>query len=103
MEQDPYECYAFWNFEHATHDELVNHAKELQEYAPNDYLSFQVDYFMEEMMRNLHPEGTEFMRHVSSMPDSDLKVLVGMLERERLKENLVCSCWFRGPDESDAM
>lgn len=37
------------------------------------------------------------------MPLEKLKEVVWYLERERLKNNLVCSCWYKGVSESDAM
>ncbi|HEY3930738.1 MAG TPA: hypothetical protein VGM58_00030 [Verrucomicrobiae bacterium] len=109
IEGDPFECFAKKSFSHLRRDELEARAKELEEYTPE---SSRLPYFPPNLsagevlsfaFEQRHLRGSQFYTEIQQMTLDDLKDTIWYLERERLKENLVCSCWHEGTVESDAM
>jgi hypothetical protein len=101
---DPFECFAKKNFDHLNRVELELRAKQLEDYAP------------ESSHRPLYPPNLSaadfltfrsyescFGSEIKEMTDEELRNAVWYMERERLKNHLVCSCWHKGTIESDAM
>ncbi len=96
---DPFECRAKKSFDHLDRAALELRARELKEYAPES-----IQY----PPRILPPPSfgyspPQFDSEIQQMTLEALKDAVWYLERERLQWDLVCSCWYRGTVESDAM
>jgi hypothetical protein len=97
---DPFECFAKKSFDHLNRDELELYAKQLEEYVPES--SYRLPYQGVLAFPLSEPE-PQFDSDIQQMTLDELKDTVWYLERERLKNDLVCSCWHKGTAESDAM
>lgn len=101
---DPFECLAKKNFDHLNRVELELRAKQLKQYAPDS--SRQTVYppnLSAAEMLTFRPYKERFGSEIKEMTDEELRDAVWYLERNRLKKELVCSCWHKGNAESDAM
>ena len=101
---DPFECFAKKNFDHLNRAELEFRAKQLEEYAPDSSHSpvYPPNLEAHEFL-GFRPTETHFNSEIKEMSDKELRDAVWYLERKRLKNDLVCSCWHKGTVESDAM
>lgn len=101
IKADPFECYAKKSFDHLTRDELVLRSKQLEEYVPqSDYYPL---FYPNPFGLPVSRKETRFDDDIQQMTIEELRDAVWYLERERLKNDLVCSCWHKGTVESDAM
>lgn len=105
MERDPFECFARKRFDHLDRPELETYAKKLEYLAPDSAKKYfcPPPSLGENIWSNLSKGEPLFDRQIHQMTLEDLKEAVWYLERERLKNHLVCSCWYKGAFESDAM
>ncbi|MGA2178202.1 MAG: hypothetical protein ABSH15_01275 [Verrucomicrobiota bacterium] len=101
MVGDPFECWAKKSFDQLDRAALEGLAKQLEEYAPTSSY-FPINYSNPFDLSASKPE-PQFDSDIKQMTLEQLKDAVWYLERERLKNNLVCSCWHKGDIESDAM
>ena len=98
IQGDPFECCAKRSFDHLDRAALELRARQLKEYAPES-----VRYPPRILPPPFLYSPPEFGSDIQQMTLEDLKDAVWYLERERLKGDLVCSCWHKGAVESDAM
>ena len=102
IEGDPFECSASKSYKHLSRQQLEQHVLLRREYAPN-LLTRPDILFFHDWFAPSHSTGSSFNRYVQGLSVLDLRKTAWYLERERLKHDLVCSCWYRGRQESDAM
>ena len=104
IKEDPFECFAKKSFGHLNRAELETRANQLEEYAPDS--SHQPVYppnLSAADFLTFRPYKSRFGSEIKEMTDEELRDAVWYMERERLKNDLVCSCWHNGTVESDAM
>ena len=99
MAGDPLECSASKDYTQLGSRALVEQACELKSFARD------AGYQEAGSLGSLHGKDshTAYMRHLQEMDRAQLEKAVWLLERARLKFHLLCSCWFKGSAESDAM
>ena len=90
--QDPFECSTAKSYHHFSRVKLEAYVMSRSKYAPNRFNPHQLPL----------PDSS-FEQYVKSLTQAELSKIAWHLERERLKNDLVCSCWYRGRKESDAM
>ena len=100
---DPSECFAKKNFDHLGRPKLEQRAKELEEYAPDEMKGFKYPPGITNVWEKIGVGKSLFEHLIQTISDNELKKVVWQLERERLKGDLVCCCWYKGTGESDAM
>jgi hypothetical protein len=101
---DPFECFCQKNYDHLDRPELEKLAKQLEIYAPSEAKGTIYPPEITNVWMKIGLEGKPLFDHqIQKMPLQDLKRAVWYLERERLKNELVCCCWYKGASESDAM
>lgn len=105
---DPYECFARKSFSNLSADELRKRAMELEVFAPEvacgpaPHIAPTAEISsLQEYVDSL-PK-SKFDHDIKRMSHEELQRAVWRLEQERLKCDLVCSCWYKGTVESDAM
>ena len=95
-ERDPFECAIFppGRYSRLSEPILKIRARDLAEVLPE---------------RFWHREGNrraaiaDYLALVGKTPRAELEKCVWALEREKLLEQIVCSCWYEGEPESEAM
>ena len=100
---DPFECYCQKNYDHLDRPELETLAKQLELYAPDEAKGTIFPPEITNVWAKIGHGKPLFDHQIQKMPIEDLKKAVWYLERERLKNDLVCCCWYKGKGESDAM
>jgi hypothetical protein len=101
---DPFECFAKKSLNHLNRVELEARANQLKEYAPDSsYYPLYPPNLSAADMLTFRSYESRFGSEMKQLSDEELKDAVWYLERERLKNDLVCSCWHKGTIESDAM
>jgi hypothetical protein len=101
---DPFECFAKKSFNHLNRAELETRANQLEEYAPDSsHRPFYPPNLSAADFLTFRSYKSCFGSEIKEMTDEELRDAVWYLERERLKNDLVCSCWHKGTVESDAM
>lgn len=100
---DPFECTAVKNLDSLSREELINQAVALEIYAPAT--ARQSKFVMPPQLLPIPSwaEEDSFASDLQNLGEEVLKDTVRYLERERLKHDLVCSCWHSAAFESDAM
>jgi len=101
---DPFECFCQKNYDHLNRPELEKLAKQHEIYAPSEAKGTIYPPEITNIWVKIGLQGKPlFDDQIQKMPLEDLKRAVWYLERERLKNELVCCCWYKGSSESDAM
>lgn len=96
IDGDPYECSASKSYKHMHRPQLEDYVLLRRKYAPYLFTHPEVFY-------DWFGGGLPFEKYVQGLTEEDLRRTAWFLERERLKNDLACSCWYKGPQESDAM
>lgn len=97
-EGDPFECsarkrYDYLECANPDRPKLEQRAKELWQLAPEPDRSLPFRTVLSD----------SFDKIIQEMPLKELRNALSYLELERLKRDVVCSCWHKGTGESDAM
>ena len=101
---DPRECDARPDYNQASREDLERKVIELKEFAPDseDTSSIYSFHSLGLVSGGLSVKNS-FEDRVKQMSLNDLKQAAWFVEHERLKQDLVCSCWYGSAMESDAM
>jgi hypothetical protein len=103
LETDPFECFARQNFNQLSRPEIEEKANQLKRFAPASTEGFKYPPGTTNIWARLGQGRPLFDSQIKAMTLEELKHAAWYLERERLKNELVCSCWYKGSVESDAM
>jgi hypothetical protein len=103
MEGDPFECFARQSFDHLSRPELERYAKQLEYLAPDSAKGLDYSPGIANAWARIGKGQPRFDNQIQRLSLEELRSAVSYLERERLKHDLVCSCWYKGTGESDAM
>ena len=98
---DPFECSARMTYDHLSREKKMDELRhQAIRYAPRGEMD-NADFAP---VFGFKSEGeSKFSARLKEMSDPDLDKALWFCERERLKEELKCCCWYLGTDESDAM
>ena len=101
---DPFECFSQKSFSRLNRAELEKRVNQLEEYAPDSsHRPLYPPNLSAVDLLTFRPYESHFGSEIKDMTDEELRNALWYLERERLKNDLVCSCWHKGTVESDAM
>ena len=100
---DPFECFCQKKYDHLDRSGLETLAKQLEIYAPNEAKGSIYPPEITNIWEKIGQGKPLFDYQIQKMPLEDLKRAVWYLERQCLKNDLVCCCWYKGTSESDAM
>lgn len=104
MAGDPFECAARFGFNGWTDPKLKERAKELENWAPVSARNpFQPKIYVAGELRPDALYQSKFDSDLARMDQAELRDAVWFLEKERIKQRVVCSCWYGGESDSDAM
>jgi hypothetical protein len=101
MEGDPFECIAAETYDHVDRAKLEEYVLLREQYVPDHFQTyeFKTPCWLDGSLSS-RSRYESFIRNLS---DEKLRDAAWYLERNRLKEDLVCGCWYLGRQESDAM
>ncbi len=95
-ERDPFECATFppGRYSRLSEPTLKTRARDLADALP-EHLCHREG--------NRRAATADYLALVEETPRAELEKCVWELEREKLLEQIVCSCWYQGEPESEAM
>jgi len=101
MDGDPFECSEAKMYDDFDRTKLQDYILSREQYAPDLFNPYEYE------PPGWHGGGqssrSRYEHFVRSLTDEHLIDAAWYLERERLKDDLVCGCWYLGRQESDAM
>lgn len=98
---DPYECYAKPDYNQMPREQLERYVMGRREFAPESFQNADTNFFG--IYQTLGGTPDSFEDTIKKMSLDDLKQAAWFAEHSRLKQELVCSCWYGSEMDSDAM